>query len=41
MSSSSKNLMSTIQDYVKEASKILSETGKKTGLIVKLGEIES
>jgi actin-related protein len=33
--------MSTIQDYVKEASKKLSETGKKTGLMVKIGERES
>jgi len=33
--------MSTIQDYVKEASKKLSETGKKTGLMVSLGERES
>ncbi len=33
--------MSTIQDYVKEASKRLSETGKKTGLMVSLRERES
>ena len=33
--------MSAIQDYVKEASKKLSETGKKTGLMVSLGERES
>jgi len=33
--------MSAIQDYVKEASKKLSETGKKTGLMVKIGERES
>ncbi len=33
--------MSTIQNYVKEASKKLSDTGKKTGLMVKLGEKES
>ena len=33
--------MSTIQDYMKEASKKLTETGKKTGLMVSLGEKES
>ena len=33
--------MSAIQDYVKEASNKLSETGKKTGLLVSLGEKES
>ena len=33
--------MSAIQNYVKEASKKLSETGKKTGLLVSLGEKES
>jgi len=33
--------MSAIQNYVKEASKKLSETGKKTGLMVNLGEKES
>ena len=33
--------MSAIQNYVKEASKKLSETGKKTGLMVSLGETES
>ncbi|MHA2282984.1 MAG: hypothetical protein ACXAC5_19260 [Promethearchaeota archaeon] len=33
--------MSAIQNYVKEASKKLSETGKKTGLMVSLGEKES
>nr|AKC94956.1 putative actin-related protein [uncultured organism] len=34
-------LMSAIQNYVKEASKKLSDTGKRTGLMVKLGEQES
>jgi len=33
--------MSAIQNYVKEASKKLSETGNKTGLLVSLGEKES
>lgn len=33
--------MSAIQNYVKEASKKLSDTGKKTGLMVSLGEKES
>ena len=33
--------MSAIQTYVKEASKKLSDTGKKTGLMVSLGEDES
>jgi len=33
--------MSAIQTYVKEASKKLSDTGKKTGLLVSLGEKES
>ena len=33
--------MSSIQIYVKEASKKLSDTGKKTGLMVSLGEKES
>ncbi len=33
--------MSAIQNYVKEASKKLSDTGKKTGLMVSLGEDES
>jgi len=33
--------MSSIQNYVKEASKKLSDTGKKTGLMVSLGEEES
>ena len=33
--------MSAIQNYVKEASKKLSDTGKKTGLMVSLGEEES
>ncbi len=33
--------MSAIQNYVKEASKKLSDTGKKTGLMVNLGEEES
>ena len=33
--------MSVIQNYVKEASKKLSDTGKKTGLMVSLGEEES
>ncbi len=33
--------MSTIQNYVKEASKKLSDTDKKTGLMVSLGEKES
>ncbi len=33
--------MSAIQNYVKEASKKLSDTGKKTGLMVSLGENES
>ena len=33
--------MSVIQNYVKEASKKLSETSKKTGLMVSLGEKES
>lgn len=33
--------MSAIQNYVKEASKKLSDTGKKTGLMVCLGEKES
>jgi len=33
--------LSAIQNYVKEASKKLSDTGKKTGLLVSLGEKES
>ena len=33
--------MSTIENYVKEASKKLSESGKKTGLMVSLGDQES
>ena len=33
--------MSIIQNYVKEASKKLSDMGKKTGLLVSLGEKES
>ncbi|MHA2006233.1 MAG: hypothetical protein ACXABO_16395 [Promethearchaeota archaeon] len=33
--------MSSIQNYVKEASKKLSEMGKKTGLMVSIGEEES
>ncbi len=33
--------MSTIQDFVKEASEKLSKTGKKTGLMVRIGEKES
>ncbi|MHA1933288.1 MAG: hypothetical protein ACW96X_12145, partial [Promethearchaeota archaeon] len=33
--------MSVIQNYVKEASKKLSDTNKKTGLLVSLGERES
>ena len=33
--------MSAIQNYVKEASKKLSDMGKKTGLMVSLGEQES
>ena len=33
--------MSAIQNYVKEASKKLSDTDKKTGLLVSLGEKES
>ena len=33
--------MRAIQNYVKEASKKLSETGKKTGLMVSMGEKES
>jgi actin len=33
--------MSAIQNYIKEASKVLSETGKKTGLMVFFGEKES
>ena len=33
--------MSSIQNYVKEASKKLSDTDKKTGLMVSLGEEES
>ncbi|MHA2034898.1 MAG: hypothetical protein ACW98X_00605 [Promethearchaeota archaeon] len=33
--------MSVIQNYVKEASKKLSETGKKTGLMISLGDRES
>jgi actin-related protein len=33
--------MSTIQNYMREASKKLSETGKKTGLMVSMGEKES
>ena len=33
--------MNAIQNYVKEASKKLSDTGKKSGLMVSLGEEES